>query len=85
MNLYFNFDHAPEDNGVNIASATLRLYRLPQANATNTSEDPECDNVNPTEDDRLLRVSIYWYTRSLRKHRGKATVVLSTMFSSWLR
>lgn len=69
MNLYFNFDHAPEDNnGVNIASATLRLYRLP--NATNnplTTTDPECENP---EDDRLLRVSIYWYTRSLRKHRG---------------
>lgn len=73
MNLYFNFDHAPEDNGVNIASATLRLYRLPQINTTNTlnSGDPECDNASPPEDDRLLRVSIYWYTRSLRKHRGE--------------
>lgn len=70
MNLYFNFDSAPEENTINVASATLRLYRLP--NSTNTSSspevDPDCDNR--PEDDRLLRVSIYWYTRALRKHKA---------------
>lgn len=72
MNLYFNFDHVIEDSGVNIASATLRLYRLSQTSQNGTaprSRDPDCDTP---EEDRLLRVSIYWYTRSLRKHRGES-------------
>lgn len=74
MNLYFNFDHAAEDGGINIATATLRLYRLPHQNSTTsaTQGDVGCDGTVPTENEKLLRVSIYWYTRSLKKHRGKS-------------
>lgn len=71
MNLYFNFDHAPGDSSaINIATATLRLYRLPAENSSNAfnGEDAGCDGSVPAEDEKLLRVSIYWYTR--RKHRG---------------
>lgn len=27
-----------------------------------------------TVDDKMVRVSIYWYTRSLKKHKGNAVV-----------
>lgn len=68
MNLYFNFDYLSDEKNVNIATATLRLYRLPE-NATKLTIRPgDCD-FNSTEEEKLIRVSIYWYTKS-RKRRG---------------
>ncbi|EFA05196.1 uncharacterized protein LOC660239 isoform X2 [Tribolium castaneum] len=72
MNLYFNnFDNSDE-KGLNIATATLRLYRIPTENVTKTTQkSPDCDTSSTTEDEKLLRVSIYWYTRSVRKKKVK--------------
>ncbi|XP_018561544.1 uncharacterized protein LOC108903742 [Anoplophora glabripennis] len=71
MNLFFNFnfDYISNDKNANIATATLRLYRLPDNGTQFNSRDGDCDNLNSTEDERLLRVSIYWYTKSLKKRR----------------
>lgn len=69
MHLYFNIS-AAEEKGVNIASAILRLYRLPEKNATNPKRfELNCDG---NSDEKLMRVSIYWYqhTKSTRKNRS---------------
>ncbi|KAF2878731.1 hypothetical protein ILUMI_27447 [Ignelater luminosus] len=72
MNLYFNVDHGTEENGVIIATATLRLYRLPQENVSAVAAlDTSCENTSVAPDEKLLRISIYWYTKSLKKHRVK--------------
>lgn len=75
MNLFFNFniDLISNNRNVNIATATLRLYRLPENGTQFSSRDGDCDNLNATEDEKLLRVSIYWYTKSLKKRRGERT------------
>ncbi|KAK4877825.1 hypothetical protein RN001_010331 [Aquatica leii] len=64
MNLYFNVDY-PDSTSVSIATATLRLYRTPQ---TNTTTETSCENSN---DEQLMRISIYWYTKSLKRQRVK--------------
>ncbi|KAK5638672.1 hypothetical protein RI129_012967 [Pyrocoelia pectoralis] len=68
MNLYFNVDN-PDSNTVNVATATLRLYRVPLGNATNGSAD-SCENSTGSEE-QLMRISIYWYTKSLKRQRVK--------------
>ncbi|VEN37531.1 unnamed protein product [Callosobruchus maculatus] len=68
MNLFFNFDYAAESRNTNVATATLRLYRLPENSTKSNSKSPDCSN-NSTEDDRLLRISIYWYTKPATKKR----------------
>lgn len=72
MNLYFDFDYNTDNKNSNIASATLRLYRLPQngTNKFNTKKD-DCENLDSTEEDKLLRVSVYWYTKLQKKRRVK--------------
>lgn len=75
MNLFFGVDYGSNDDvmsSINVASATLRLYRLPQ-NKSSSSSGEDCqrskDSMND-EDDRQIRVSVYWYTRSLKKHKS---------------
>ncbi|KAJ8917291.1 hypothetical protein NQ315_002309, partial [Exocentrus adspersus] len=71
MNLFFNFDYISNDRNTNIATATLRLYRLPENGTQFNSRNADCDNANTGEEEKLLRVSIYWYTKSLKKRRVK--------------
>ncbi|KAF5307401.1 hypothetical protein FQR65_LT06915 [Abscondita terminalis] len=66
MNLYFNVEY-PESDGVSIATATLRLYRVPQTNVTVVESSCE----NSSIDEQLMRISIYWYTKSLKRQRVK--------------
>lgn len=67
MNLYFNVEQ-PDSNS-NVATATLRLYRVPVGNVTSTSSD-SCENYTGSEE-QLMRISIYWYTKSLKRQRVK--------------
>ncbi|CAH1165707.1 unnamed protein product [Phyllotreta striolata] len=72
MNLFFDFELLDDAKNGNIAAATLRLYRLPEEPSTKSPGNArDCDNLTSSEDDRLLRVSIYWYTKSLKKRRVK--------------
>lgn len=80
MNLFFNFEFFTESKNANIATATLRLYRLPE-NSTKPTMKPDCDNLTSAEEDRLLRVSIYWYTKSLKKRRVKRRLSDSKVIS----
>lgn len=68
MNLYFNFDDLADEKNVNIATAILRLYRMPENATKLVVRSGDCE-VNSTEEEKLIRVSIYWYTKS-RKRRG---------------
>ncbi|XP_076254535.1 uncharacterized protein LOC143192771 isoform X2 [Rhynchophorus ferrugineus] len=71
MNLYFNFDYHSDNKNINIATATLRLYRLPQNGTNFTAKKDDCDNLDSVEEDKLLRVSVYWYTKYQKKRRVK--------------
>lgn len=81
LNLYFNnFDDYNIDDRMNIATATLRLYRIPSENSTKiASKSADCDNINSTEEERLLRVSIFWYTS--RRKKGKKLSEISLTIS----
>lgn len=79
MNLYFNnFHRSADEKGMSIATATLRLYRVPSENTTKVTggKTPDCDSSSTSEEDKLLRVSIYWYSRSIRKKKGDSKVSL---------
>jgi len=73
MDLSFDLGTISNTRNSNIASATLRLYRLPQ-NTTNTEFDTQkddCKNLDSAEEDKLLRVSVYWYMKTQKKRRCK--------------
>ncbi|CAH0549619.1 unnamed protein product [Brassicogethes aeneus] len=80
MNLYFNFDYSNYEQNSKIATATLRLYRIPFENSTKLTLKNDCDNSSSTEDEKL-RVSIYWYTKSLKKRRVKRRLSDSKVIS----
>lgn len=79
MNLYFNINVSNAKDSIlslHIAKATLRLYRIFHENITQADQhvpkDGETTNISfLDQEDRQIRVSAYWYTRSLKKHRGK--------------
>ncbi|XP_057669461.1 uncharacterized protein LOC130901849 isoform X1 [Diorhabda carinulata] len=81
MNLYFNFDLFSESRNANIATATLRLYRLPDNNTKTNNDKPDCDVLGTSEEEKLLRISIYWYTKSLKKRRVKKRLSDSRVIS----
>ncbi|KAK9753191.1 TGF-beta propeptide [Popillia japonica] len=66
LNLFFNVDY---HQNATIATATLRLHRLPRENQTTTFWGADsCADNNVSEEEKLLRVSIYWYVKSSKKH-----------------
>ncbi|KAF7286619.1 hypothetical protein GWI33_004655 [Rhynchophorus ferrugineus] len=81
MNLYFNFDYHSDNKNINIATATLRLYRLPQNGTNFTAKKDDCDNLDSVEEDKLLRVSVYWYTKYQKKRRVKKRLSDSKVIS----
>ncbi|XP_044740873.1 uncharacterized protein LOC123302135 isoform X2 [Chrysoperla carnea] len=88
MNLYFNINISSPREGYNlyIAKATLSLFRISPENLTqnenHSTKENSGDNSNLNfleQEDRQIRVSIYWYTRSLKKHRVKRRLSDSKM------
>ncbi|XP_034951736.1 uncharacterized protein [Chelonus insularis] len=74
MNMYFQLNLTSEDH---VVAARLRIYKLPQNNTTPSS------TTNPFEEDeeeeKKIRISIYYYTRSLKKHRSKKRLMDSVV------
>lgn len=88
MNMHFQLNLS---SGEHVLAAKLRLYKLPQdtsytsasaykskgaatqpsgiGTSTSTYEDDE-------EDEKKIRVSVYFYTKSLKKHRGNYRINL---------
>ncbi|XP_018335783.1 uncharacterized protein LOC108744477 isoform X2 [Agrilus planipennis] len=81
INLYFPNDPTRETNA-SIATAVLKLYRtFSENNSSKISQnDVGCENATPDEE-RLLRVSVFWYTKSLKKHRVKRRLCDSRVVS----
>ncbi|XP_076241999.1 uncharacterized protein LOC143183986 isoform X2 [Calliopsis andreniformis] len=73
MNMHFQLNLTSGDH---VVAAKLRLYKLPQENLTSsmssTFEDEE-------EDEKKIRISVYYYTKSLKKHRSKKRLMDSVV------
>lgn len=64
MNMQFQLNLTSEQH---LVAAKLRIYKLPQENATATSSTI-IDGVENEE--KKIRISVYYYTKMLRKHNG---------------
>lgn len=65
MNMHFQLNLTSGDH---VVAAKLRIFKLPQENLTSSApsiiEEEE-------EDEKKIRISVYYYTKSLKKHRCK--------------
>lgn len=58
----------PNDDAIHLASAVLRLHKLPQDNTTNQKHsDGDSSNV----EEKLTRVTISWYIKTQKKSKGE--------------
>ena len=64
MNMHFQLN-LTSDNHVTVAR--LRLYKLPQENLTTSVSEGDEDE----DSEKKIRISVYYYTKSLKKHRCK--------------
>ncbi|KAI5755957.1 hypothetical protein M8J77_020965 [Diaphorina citri] len=90
MNLFFNNIQAVLSTS-NVLKAKLRLYKhsrsaenlvVAEEGCThNQDEKKKGDGETKTVEDRLIRVSIYWYTRPLKKSKDKKKLLDSQMLS----
>lgn len=74
MNLYFNF--SLDDRSNQISEATLRLHAIIQKNSTNSGSINCTQKIG--EEDKMLRVSAYYYVKNQKnKRRGKRFCFIS--------
>lgn len=71
MNMYFQLNLT---SGEHVLAAKLRLFKLPQDTFTSTSSSTYEEEEE--EDEKKIRVSVYFYTKSLKKHRGNYRINL---------
>ncbi|XP_024941916.1 uncharacterized protein LOC107268957 isoform X2 [Cephus cinctus] len=75
MNMHFQLNLTSTEH---VVAAKLRLFKLPQDNLTVIT-----GNVGTTdedeEDEKKIRISIYFYTKSLKKHRSKKRLIDSVV------
>ncbi|XP_078035338.1 uncharacterized protein LOC144469205 isoform X2 [Augochlora pura] len=73
MNMHFQLNLTSNDH---VVAAKLRIFKLPQENLTSstggTFEEDE-------EDEKKIRISVYYYTKSLKKHRSKKRLMDSVV------
>nr|XP_033335610.1 uncharacterized protein LOC117225908 isoform X1 [Megalopta genalis] len=73
MNMHFQLNLTSSDH---VVAAKLRIFKLPQENLTSstggTFEEDE-------EDEKKIRISVYYYTKSLKKHRSKKRLMDSVV------
>ncbi|XP_003426638.1 uncharacterized protein LOC100678174 isoform X3 [Nasonia vitripennis] len=73
MNMHFQLNLTSSEH---VLAAKLRLFRLPQESYPAPSSSPfEADD----EDEKKIRVSVYFYTKSLKKHRVKKRLMDSVV------
>jgi len=63
MNMHFQLNLTSGDH---VVAAKLRIYKLPQENITATANGGFDEDE---DDEKKIRISIYYYTKSLKKHR----------------
>ncbi|CAL1683003.1 unnamed protein product [Lasius platythorax] len=65
MNMHFQLNLTSGDH---VVAAKLRIYKLPQENLTTFTSG----NFDEDEDDeKKIRISVYYYMKSLKRHRSK--------------
>lgn len=65
MNMHFQLNLTSSDH---VIAAKLRIFKLPQENVTFSSESTFDDEE---EDEKKIRISVYYYTKTLKRHRCK--------------
>ncbi|XP_011161162.2 uncharacterized protein LOC105196766 isoform X1 [Solenopsis invicta] len=76
MNIHFQLNLTSDDY---IVVARLRIFKLPQKNVT-TSDFRLSNSYDEDEDDeKKIRISVYYYTKSLKKHRSKKRLMDSVV------
>ncbi|XP_015512002.1 uncharacterized protein LOC107218596 isoform X2 [Neodiprion lecontei] len=60
-----------------VVAAKLRLFKLPQVNVTTAATSLD----GAEDDEKKIRISVFYYTRSLKKHRSKKVLMDSKMIS----
>ena len=65
MNMHFQLNLTSSDH---VVAAKLRIFKLPQENVTSSSESTFDEEE---EDEKKIRISVYYYTKTLKRHRGK--------------
>ncbi|XP_077260402.1 uncharacterized protein LOC143896401 isoform X1 [Temnothorax americanus] len=76
MNMYFQLNFTARDY---IVAARLRISKLPQENVT--TSDFRLSNPFDEDEDEKIRISVYYYTKALRKHRSKKRLMDSIVTS----
>lgn len=70
MNMHFQLNLTSSDH---VIAAKLRIFKLPQENVTFSSESTFDDEE---EDEKKIRISVYYYTKTLKRHRCKSLIDL---------
>lgn len=68
--MYFQLNLTTADH---VVAAKLRIYKLPQTNITLASTISGFPDDE--EEERKIRISIYYYTKSIKKHRCKSIII----------
>jgi len=68
MNMHFQLNLTSGDH---VVAAKLRIYKLPQENITATANGGFDEDE---DDEKKIRISIYYYTKSLKKHRCESLI-----------
>jgi len=71
MNMHFQLNLTSGDY---VVAARLRIYKLPQENVT-TSDFRLSNPFDEEDDEKKIRISVYYYTKSLKKHRCEYLIV----------
>lgn len=79
MNMHFQLNLTSSDH---VIAAKLRIFKLPQENVTFSSESTFDDEE---EDEKKIRISVYYYTKTLKRHRCKSLIDLITFSQLFIR
>ena len=75
MNMHFQLNLTSSEH---VLAAKLRLFKLPQDSISTSSSSSISTYEEEEEDEKKIRVSVYFYTKSLKKHRGNYRINLFT-------
>ncbi|KAG7209816.1 hypothetical protein KM043_011429 [Ampulex compressa] len=75
MNMHFQLNLTTGDH---VVAAKLRIFKLPQENLTSSNSGTFEEDE---EDEKKIRISIFYYTKSLKKHRSKKRLMDSVVTS----
>ncbi|XP_003400588.2 uncharacterized protein LOC100643095 isoform X2 [Bombus terrestris] len=73
MNMHFQLNLSSSDH---VVAAKLRIFKLPQENTTSSSESTFDEEE---EDEKKIRISVYYYTKTLKRHRSKKRLMDSVV------